>query len=207
MLWEPGHPGERQPLPPHRAVELIGYPPTERVRFDVEATVEGRHSTPVLAGLGLALEGPCIPPADPIELVRHWFKTAVEDGVSEPGVLSLATVNRAGRPSNRVVQTIRITDRGLVFASYSTSPKGRDIAETGWASGVLYWREARRQVILTGQAEQLSAAESDDLWWARSPQVHPMSVATAQSEGQLGTTTWRPSASVPRHATAQDAFA
>lgn len=123
-----------------------------------------------------------IPPADPIELVRHWFKTAVEDGVSEPGVLSLATVNRAGRPSNRVVQTIRITDRGLVFASYSTSPKGRDIAETGWASGVLYWREARRQVILTGQAEQLSAAESDDLWWARSPQVHPMSVATAQSE-------------------------
>lgn len=58
MVWEPGHPGEHQRLPPHRAVELIGYPPTERVRYDVEATVEGRHSTPVLAGLGLALEGP-----------------------------------------------------------------------------------------------------------------------------------------------------
>jgi len=56
MLWEPGHPGD-QPLPPHRAAELIGYPPTERVVFDVEATVEGRYTAALLSGLGLALEG------------------------------------------------------------------------------------------------------------------------------------------------------
>jgi pyridoxamine 5'-phosphate oxidase len=123
-----------------------------------------------------------IPPIEPIALAQHWFKTAVEDGASEPGVLSLATVSAAGRPSNRIVQTIRFTDRGLVFASYTTSPKGRDIAATGWASGVLYWRETRRQVILTGQVEQLSDAESDELWHARAPGLHPMSVASAQSE-------------------------
>ena len=28
---------------PGRAVQLIGYPPTRRLTFDVEATVEGRH--------------------------------------------------------------------------------------------------------------------------------------------------------------------
>lgn len=56
MLWEPGYPGARQPLPPHGAAELIGYPPTARVRFDVEATVEGQYSDPMLSGLGLALE-------------------------------------------------------------------------------------------------------------------------------------------------------
>jgi pyridoxamine-phosphate oxidase len=121
------------------------------------------------------------PPADPMALAQHWFKTAVDDGASEPGVLSLATVNAAGRPSNRVVQTIRLADRGLVFASYTTSPKGRDIAATGWGSGVLYWRETRRQVILTGQVELLSDAESDELWHARAPGVHPMSVASTQS--------------------------
>ncbi len=123
-----------------------------------------------------------IPPTEPIALARRWFETAVEDGASEPGVLSLATVSAAGRPSNRVVQTIRFTDRGLVFASYTTSPKGRDIAANGWASGVLYWRETRRQVILTGQVEQLPDAESDELWHARAPGLHPMSVATSQSE-------------------------
>jgi pyridoxamine 5'-phosphate oxidase len=120
-------------------------------------------------------------PDDPVTLARHWLKTAVEDGAAEPGVLALATVSAAGRPSNRVVQTIRITDRGLVFASYTTSPKGRDIAETGWGSGVLYWRETRRQVILTGHVERLSDAESDELWQARAPRLHPMSVATSQS--------------------------
>ena len=119
---------------------------------------------------------------EPIALARQWFSTAVEDGVSEPGVLALATVDTAGRPSSRIVQTIRFTDRGLVFASYTTSPKGRDIAANGWASGVLYWRESRRQVVLTGQVEQLPDAESDELWYARAPVLHAMSVATSQSE-------------------------
>jgi dihydrophenazinedicarboxylate synthase len=120
-------------------------------------------------------------PPDPTALAQHWLKTAVDDGVSEPGVLALATVDATGRPSNRMVQTIRIADGGLVFASYTDSPKGRDIAATGWASGVLYWREHRRQVILTGRVEQLSDAESDDLWDARPPRMHPMSVASSQS--------------------------
>lgn len=58
MLWERGHPAPEQPLPPHRAMELIGYPPTERVVFDVEATVEGRYAVAALSGLGLAVEEP-----------------------------------------------------------------------------------------------------------------------------------------------------
>ncbi|MFD8462318.1 hypothetical protein ACFV27_25305 [Streptomyces antimycoticus] len=54
LLWEsaeaaaPPHPGS--------AAELIGYPPTHRTWFDIEATVEGRHGTPSLLGLGRALE-------------------------------------------------------------------------------------------------------------------------------------------------------
>ncbi|WP_245812002.1 hypothetical protein [Actinophytocola xinjiangensis] len=58
MLWEPGHPRPDQPLPPYRALELIGYPPTERIVFDVEATVEGSYAVAALSGLGLAVEEP-----------------------------------------------------------------------------------------------------------------------------------------------------
>jgi hypothetical protein len=54
MLWEADRPAG-WPLPPNRAAELIGYPPQQRLRFDVEAAVEGRHSCPVLHGLGAAL--------------------------------------------------------------------------------------------------------------------------------------------------------
>ena len=31
------------PMPPNRATELIGYPPTQRMSADVEAIVEGMH--------------------------------------------------------------------------------------------------------------------------------------------------------------------
>lgn len=54
MVWESDDFGAGQTLPPHKAVELIGYPPTERVRFDVEATVEGVCENPASAGLGAA---------------------------------------------------------------------------------------------------------------------------------------------------------
>lgn len=54
MLSENDYIGD-QALPPHKAAELIGYPPTERVRFDIEATIEGIHAEPNLSWLGLAL--------------------------------------------------------------------------------------------------------------------------------------------------------
>lgn len=121
------------------------------------------------------------PPADPVALARRWLDTAAEHGVSEPGVLALATASPTGRPSNRIVQTIRFTDRGLVFASVATSPKGRDLAANPLASGVLYWRELRQQLILTGRVEQLADTASDALWAERAPHTLPMSVASKQS--------------------------
>lgn len=54
MLWEDDA-DLSQPLPPHRAVELIGYGPTERIRAEVEATVEGRFAEAALSGIGHAL--------------------------------------------------------------------------------------------------------------------------------------------------------
>ncbi|HVK24214.1 MAG TPA: pyridoxal 5'-phosphate synthase [Actinokineospora sp.] len=118
---------------------------------------------------------------DPIALVKAWFEDAVDTGVREPGVLALATADAAGRVSNRIVQTIRVMEEGLVFTSHSGSQKGRDIAATGWASGVLYWRESGRQVILTGPVAPLAPQMCDALWKARPPATHPMSVASVQS--------------------------
>ncbi|WP_416531727.1 hypothetical protein [Streptomyces coelicoflavus] len=43
MVWETDRPAPEE-LPPNRAAELIGGPPTHRTRFDVEATAEGVHA-------------------------------------------------------------------------------------------------------------------------------------------------------------------
>jgi pyridoxamine 5'-phosphate oxidase len=122
------------------------------------------------------------PPSDPIGLFRDWLDSAATSGVREPGAVALATVAGDGRPSSRMIQTLEVTDRGLVFTSHTGSQKGRDIAETGWGCGVLYWRETNQQVILTGVVERLPAAASDALWAARPADALPMSVVTRQSE-------------------------
>lgn len=55
MLWESAEAGQG-PLPPNKATDLIGYPPTHRAAFDVEASVEGVHALTTLSGFGPALE-------------------------------------------------------------------------------------------------------------------------------------------------------
>ena len=55
MLWE-STADLTAPMPPHRAAELIGYPPTHRMTVDVEATVEGIHAGQPLISRGLAFE-------------------------------------------------------------------------------------------------------------------------------------------------------
>ncbi|MFG2039761.1 phenazine biosynthesis FMN-dependent oxidase PhzG [Dactylosporangium sp. NPDC048998] len=120
-------------------------------------------------------------PAEPLTALRQWFEGAVAAGVREPGVLALATAGSDGRSASRMVQTLRLDADGLLFTSHAGSVKGRHIAETGWASGVLYWRENGRQITLAGRVTRLPDADSDALWAARPAATHPMSVASEQS--------------------------
>lgn len=122
------------------------------------------------------------PPPEPMALVKQWIEQATARGVREPLALALATADRQGRPSSRTVVIVETTERGLVFASNSTSQKGRELSATGWASGLLYWRETGQQLILSGPVAQLSDAESDALWFGRPIPLHAMSTASRQSE-------------------------
>src|ERR671910_2249484 len=90
------------------------------------------------------------PPPEPTQLVQDWISAAVDSGVREPLALALATADRHGHPSTRIVSVIEVTDRGWLFTTHSTSQKAREIAATGWASGLLYWRETGPQLPGTG---------------------------------------------------------
>ena len=122
------------------------------------------------------------PPPEPMPLVRKWTSAAIDGGVREPLALSLATADRHGRASNRMVAVTEVSARGLLFTTHSSSQKGREIAETGWASGLLYWRETAQQLCVSGPVRRLDDADNDRLWNDRAPQLHPMTTASRQSE-------------------------
>ncbi|MEV8309811.1 phenazine biosynthesis FMN-dependent oxidase PhzG [Streptomyces flavidovirens] len=122
------------------------------------------------------------PPSEPMELVQRWITDAVEARAREPRSLALATATTQGRASNRIVTFAELSPRGLVFTTHTSSRKARDLAATGWASALFYWREIGRQLALSGPVTELPDEESEALWAARPVPLHAMSVASRQSE-------------------------
>lgn len=122
-----------------------------------------------------------VPPENPFSALRQWWGNAIARAVAEPGVLALATADADGFASNRMVQLLDAQREQLVFTSHANSQKGREIAATAWASGVLYWRETKQQIVLSGPVAALSGEESNE-WWAKRPrETNAMSVVSHQS--------------------------
>jgi pyridoxamine 5'-phosphate oxidase len=122
------------------------------------------------------------PPGEPFGLLSGWLDEARARGVREPYALALATADEQGRSSVRIIAIIALTAAGLVFSSHDCSQKARELAATGWASGVLYWRETGQQIMISGPVRKMTGAESDALWYARPIPLHAMSAASRQSE-------------------------
>lgn len=122
------------------------------------------------------------PPEDPIELFGRWFDFAVQNSVIEPGALTLATVDDAGRPSTRTVLTKDWDERGLLFVTGAGPVKGPGLTAAHPAAATYYWRETVQQVQLRGVIEPATAEESDALFDERPLPARAAAAASRQSE-------------------------
>jgi len=121
-------------------------------------------------------------PSSPIELFEQWLGAAIDAGVSQPHAMVLATATASGIPSARTLLLKDITPEGFWFASLSSSPKGRDIAENARVALTLYWREQGRQVRVTGVATLGPREVSERDFLARHPKARAAAIAGPQSE-------------------------
>ena len=104
--------------------------------------------------------------ADPFGQFARWFEQ-VREVESDPTAMALATATRDGRPSVRTVLLKGVDDRGFVFYTNYASRKAREIAETGHASLLFFWRSLERQVRIDGTVEKVAEAESDAYFLTR----------------------------------------
>ena len=121
---------------------------------------------------------------DPIEQFRLWFDQATGARASgrvrkffinvyktifllgrteqiDLNAMTLATADKAGRPSARMVLLKGLDARGFAFYTNYASRKGNELAENPRAALVFYWPEQERQVSVAGEVTKVSAAESD----------------------------------------------
>src|SRR5574341_399549 len=97
---------------------------------------------------------------DPITQFSIWLKQ-VQDLEADPTAMVLGTASRAGRPSTRMVLLKAFDARGFVFFTNYGSRKAREMAETGRASLLFFWRSVNRQVRIGGTVERVTTEESD----------------------------------------------
>jgi pyridoxamine 5'-phosphate oxidase len=119
--------------------------------------------------------------ADPLRQFAAWFEQ-VRDREPDPTAMALATTTRDGRPSVRMVLLKGVDDGGFVFYSNYASRKAREIAETGRASLLFFWRSLERQVRVDGRAEKVSDTEADTYFATRPLESRWSVYASRQSE-------------------------
>ena len=110
-----------------------------------------------LMAAGLRREDLC---ADPIKQFEQWYGQINETDLAEPNAMSLATVDEHGQPWQRIVLLKLFDERGFVFFTNYSSRKAKQIVVNSRVSLLFPWQALGRQVKVTGQAEQISTAES-----------------------------------------------
>jgi pyridoxamine 5'-phosphate oxidase len=131
---------------------------------------------------------PSVPdPSDPFVLFEQWF---AEASAAEPAAdaASLATVDAAGQPSNRVVLVKRVSADGFEFHTNYRSRKGRELAANPRAALAYHWKSLGRSVRVEGVAEPLGGEESDAYWYSR-PRASRISARISEQSEPVGSRT------------------
>lgn len=119
---------------------------------------------------------------NPFELFEDWFAEACAGEPSDPNAMALATSDRAGRPSVRMVLLKGLDDRGFVFYTNFESRKGLEILGNGLASLCFHWKSLKRQIRVDGSVDQVTAAEADAYFASRPRDSQLAAWASLQSQ-------------------------
>lgn len=104
---------------------------------------------------------------DPFRQFDRWFQEAEAAKIPEPNAMTLATADRAGRPSARTVLLKGVDGRGFVFFTNYESRKGRELEANPQAALVLPWVALERQVIINGPVARIAREEAEAYFHTR----------------------------------------
>ena len=120
--------------------------------------------------------------ADPVQQFTDWFEQARKTDIADPTAMILATVDSSGKPSQRAVLLKYYDNSGFVFFTNYGSRKAREIANNSKVSLLFVWLELERQIMITGDASKISAAESAKYFMSRPKDSQVAAWVSSQSQ-------------------------
>src|SRR5437016_9612398 len=115
----------------------------------------------------------------------NLYKSVLLVAGAEPmdvNAMTLATADKEGRPSARVVLLKGVDERGFIFFTNYESRKAQELTENPQAALVFYWADLERQVCVAGQVARLPREESEAYFQTRPKGSRLAAWASKQSE-------------------------
>ncbi len=119
---------------------------------------------------------------DPIDQFQQWFNNAVKAEIIEPNIMTLATSEKNGRPSARIVLLKGIQADGITFFTNYLSRKGKELKKNPFGCAVFHWAELERQVRIEGRIEKLSKESSEEYFNSRPFESQVGAIISPQSQ-------------------------
>ena len=104
---------------------------------------------------------------NPFQQFTNWFQEAVNAKLPEPNAMTLATCNKAGYPSARIVLLKGFDENGFCFYTNYTGRKAQDMEENPNIALVFCWLELKRQIRIEGQVEKMTFEASEAYFKSR----------------------------------------
>jgi pyridoxamine 5'-phosphate oxidase len=123
--------------------------------------------------------------ANPIAQFQKWFEQAAKAFAQKEidvNAATLATADRNGKPSARIILLKGLDERGFVFFTNYNSRKGRELSENPNAALTFYWAELERQICVAGVVEKISREESENYFKSRPHGSRLAALASNQSD-------------------------
>ena len=119
---------------------------------------------------------------NPISLFKIWFDEAKKSELNDPNALSLGTSDSRGKPSVRTVLLKDFDNHGFVFYTNLNSVKSSAIKDNPVVSMCFHWKSLLRQVIIIGNASNVSDQEADEYYNSRTYESRIGAWASNQSQ-------------------------
>ncbi|MCB1616034.1 MAG: pyridoxamine 5'-phosphate oxidase [Pseudomonadales bacterium] len=97
---------------------------------------------------------------NPFLQFERWFKEAIDANLQDPNAMCLATADKRGRVSQRIVLLKNLDQFGFIFYTNTESRKAQDIASNPQVSLHFAWLAFNRQVKIQGKAQKIPSRET-----------------------------------------------
>ncbi len=119
---------------------------------------------------------------NPFEQFKDWLDAATATDMPEPTAMNLATCDKEGVISSRMVLLKGFDQRGFVFYTNYESRKAADIKVSAQVALCFWWGTLERQVRIEGRVELVATDESDEYFNSRPRGSQIGAIASRQSE-------------------------